>query len=323
MEDFDYSRDISPMKGDFFSDRNLGSTSQEGRESLELMELRGLREEIDREKEFASFKILREKADLEAKQARNNLAEDRKKIKNQIEADELIQQIQPYIESMYNDPNVDAATGTFEVEKLRNKFGTIASRNQPVNNFFDSAANGFKAKASDQTLVRQAAYEAAGGGDIQAAQDILNSGKAFDAVSRLAQSKQEYFTTKSEAERQKLEREKAGELQVAQTKTQLTTLNDQLNTILGMKPQSGNLPAEGDGQFGAAPSGTTAPTYTPQQKKTLEIIFKRLNPSFKNKDLTGVAFDELYSDTLEGTYSMIDELTGGVATESNISKKSQ
>jgi hypothetical protein len=323
MEDFDYSRDISPMKGDFFSGRNLGSTSQEGRESLELMELSGLRDEIEREKELVNFRMLREKADIEMKRAKLNLDEDRRKIKNQMELDEVLPKIQPLLSQLIDDPNIDAATGTMAAEKLRLQFSPYTSRNSALNNVFDNTVNALKTKAADQTLVRQAAVEAAGGGDVKAAQDILNSGKAFDAISRLAQSKQEYATTKSKAEQQKLQQEKAAELGVAQTKSQLASLNDQLNTILGMKPQSGNLPSEGEGQFGATPSGTAAPSYTPQQKKTLEIMFKRLNPSFKNKDLSNVGFDELYSDTLEGTYSMIDELTGGIAEQSTISRKSQ
>lgn len=271
MEDFDYSRDISPMKGDFFSGRNLGSTSQEGRESLELMELSGLKKQLDLENQIYNMRALREKADLEMKRAKFNLDEDRRKIKKQLESDEVIQKIQPLIEGMYNDPNVDAATGIFETEKLRTKLASVTTSNQLVNNYFDNVVNGFKAKAADQTLVRQAAVEAAGSGDVKAAQDILNSGKAFDAISRLAQSKQEYATTKSEAEQQKLQREKAADLGVAQTKSQLASLNDQLNTILGMKPQSGNQPTEGEGQFGATPSGTAAPSYTPQQKKTLRL----------------------------------------------------
>ena len=142
-------------------------------------------------------------------------------------------------------------------------------------------------------------------------------------VSRLAQSKQEYATTKSEAEQQKLQREKAAELSVAQTKPQLDSLNKQLTTILGMKPQTGNQPTEGEGQFGATPSGTAAPSYTPQQKNTLEIMLKRMNPSLRNRDMRDEPFDKMYIDALEGTYSEIDRLIGGVATESTISRKSQ
>ena len=325
MEDFDYSRDIAPMKGGFFSD-NIGDISQQGREALELRELAGIRSEIEQYKELDKLndlRMLREKADLEMKRAKFNLDEDRRKIKKQLESDEVIQKIQPLIEGMYNDPNVDAATGIFETEKLRTKLASVTTSNQLVNNYFDNVVNGFKAKAADQTLVRQAAVEAAGSGDVKAAQDILNSGKAFDAISRLAQSKQEYATTKSEAEQQKLQREKAAELSVAQTKSQLDSLNKQLTTILGMKPQTGNQPTEGEGQFGATPSGTAAPSYTPQQKNTLEIMLKRMNPSLRNRDMRDEPFDKMYIDALEGTYSEIDRLIGGVATESTISRKSQ
>lgn len=323
MEDFDYSRDISPMKGEFFSTRNLGSTSQEGRESLELMELSGLKKQLELENQIYNMRALREKSDIEFKRARMNLDEDRRKIKNQLELDEILPKIQPLLNNLINDPNVDAATGTIEAEKLRLQLSPITTKNPALNGVIDNTVNALKLKGADQQLIRQAALKAAGDGDMKATQDIMGSRTASDAFSRLAQSQQEFYTKKSEAERNKLQREQAKEIETYQTKSQFDSLNNQLNTILGMKPQSGAQISQSDGEFGASSTGNTAPTYTPQQKKTLEIMIKRMNPSLRKKDMSNESFDKLYNDALEGTYNEIDELIGGVATESNISKKSQ
>jgi hypothetical protein len=42
----------------------------------------------------------------------------------------------------------------------------------------------------------------------------------------------------------------------------------------------------------------------------------------RNKDFSGVSPEDMYNDTLEGTYLKIDELTGGTP-QSTIFKKSE
>jgi hypothetical protein len=320
MDVFSYNSDISPLKKEYFS----GSSLSDREQSMLVSKYKtstdaAIESQLNTQKEMIQMQTQA----LQFENAKLSLEDTRRKIKNQLEMEELLPRIQPVIQGLISDPNTDAATGTLAVEKLRLELSPYTIKNPSLNAFFDNASNAFKVKATDQTLIREAALNAAKGGDTRAAQDIMGYKNASDAISRLAQSEQEIAASKTRQEQQKLQQEKAGELGVAQTKAQLSSLNKQVETILGMKPQSGNLPAEGGGQFGASPSGTTAPTYTPQQKKTLEIMLKRMNPSLRNKDMKDEPFDKLYNDALEGSYIQIDDLINGVATESNISKKSQ
>lgn len=320
MDVFSYNSDISPLKKDYFSGSSLTDRERSMLTSKYKMSTdAALQSQLDTQKEMIQMQTQA----LQFENAKLSLEDTRRKIKNQLEMEEVLPRIQPIIQGLINDPNVDAATGTLAVEKLRLEASPYTIKNPSLNSFFDNASNAFKVKAEDQSIIRQAALNAAKNGDTKAAQDIMASKTSTDAISRLAQSEQEYTTAKTKSEQQKLQQEKAAELGVAQTKAQLSSLNKQLETILGMKPQTGNQPTEGEEQFGASQSGKVAPSYTPQQKKTLELMIKRMNPSLRKKDMKDDPFDKLYNDALEGTYNQIDELTGGVATESTISIKSQ
>jgi hypothetical protein len=89
-----------------------------------------------------------------------------------------------------------------------------------------------------------------------------------------------------------------------------------------MEPESLDKPSQGGGAFGAAGTGDIKQTYSMETIKQLETIYRRLNPSKRKADLSGMSPEELYKESLEGTYTVIDELTGN-PIQSTISKKSE
>jgi hypothetical protein len=323
MGEFSYNSDISPLKGDYFSDV-AGSTNLSSREKSYLTQKYGAAIDASIESQIKSvgsmvkFQQDAKQADLEFKRAQLALDETRRKIQNEMEMEQVLPKIQPILTELINNKDIDAATAVAEGEKLRLQFSPYTTKNPALNNVFDNFIKGVNTKNANSAIITNAAAKAAEDGDVKAAQDILSSGDANAAITRLAQSQAEINKQVGGMKQQ----EEAGKTLRAQNKAQLATLNSQLDTILKMKPESQTMPTEGGGKFGETGTANQAPSYTPQQKKTLEIIYKRMNPSSRNKDFTNISPEELYNDTLQGTYFQIDELTGGTP-QSTISKKSE
>ena len=324
MADFSYGSDISPLKEDYFSDVSR-SMNLSGREKSFLTQKYGASISASLDSQLKSVgstvKLQQEQkmADLEFKRAQLALDETRRKIQNELEMEQILPKIEPLLTGLMNNNEIDSATAINEAEKLRLQYSKYTLKNPALNNTFDNTVSALKTKNADVNTITQAAAKAAADGDVKATEDIMRSKDANTALARLAQSQAEINKQMGGLKQQ----EEAGKISRTQTKAQLSALNSQLDTILKMKPESQTLPTQSTGKFGESGSADQqGPSYTEQQKKTLEIILKRMNPSLKDKDFSGDLPENMYNDALKGTYNMIDTLTGG-APKSTIFKKSE
>jgi hypothetical protein len=323
MADFSYNSDISPLKGSYFSDVSR-STNLSDREKSFLTEKYGTAINASLDSQIKSisgvikFQQEQRQADLEFKRAQLALDETRRKIQNEMEMEQVLPKIEPLLTGLMNNKEIDSATAIAEGEKLRLQFSPYTLKNPALNSVFDNFVKGVNTRNANSTIITNLAAKAAEDGDVKAAEDILRSKDPNSAITRLAQSQAEINKQAGSLKQQ----EEAGKTFRAQNKAQLSVLNSQLDTILKMKPESLTTPTQSDGAFGSSAAENKGPSFTKQQKDTLEIILKKMNPSMRNKDFSGVSPEDMYNDTLEGTYLKIDELTGGTP-QSTIFKKSE
>lgn len=318
---FSYDSDIAPLRGDnfggalspaYFAQQNLD------RQSMNLRR-EGMAVKIAQINQAAENQA--RNAQLEFERANLAITETRRQIKNTLDMEQQLGTISPILNSIVENKDLDPIAQVSEIEKLRLQNSKYTVPNPAFNNIFDSAVKSVQQRNASSEQVNQAAYLMAQDGDAEGVKNTFGgnvSSGAAKAFYDLAQSRTKKIQGISAAAA-KEQQQQIGEKQRGDT---LSSYNEQLKVLQGIKPESSDKPLQGNTKFGASGTGQTAPTYSMETVKQLETIYRRLNPSKRKADLSGMSPEELYKESLEGTYAEIDRLTGN-PIQSTISKKSE
>jgi hypothetical protein len=311
---FSYESDIAPLRGD-----NFGGTLSPAYFSQQNLEREATAVRIAEIKTTAENQA--RNAQLEFDRANLAIAETRRQIKNTLDMEQQLGTITPILNSIVENKDLDPIAQVSEIEKLRLQNSKFTVPNPSFNNVFDSAVKSIQQRNASSEQVNQAAYLMAQDGDAEGVKNTFGgnvSSGAAKAFYDLAQSRTKKIKGISagaaEEQKQQVAEKQRGDM--------LSSYNEQLKVLQQMEPESLDKPSQGGGAFGAAGTGDIKQTYSMETIKQLETIYRRLNPSKRKADLSGMSPEELYKESLEGTYTVIDELTGN-PIQSTISKKSE
>jgi hypothetical protein len=316
---FSYEKDIAPLRG-----QNFGGITAAGLDYQAELDKRTALQVIQIQ-ETAAANARRE--EIAFKQQQMQLERDAQQSRMEREALTAMPALTQQLTGILDDPTKDDATKAAEAARLKLQNAELIGSSKNIGNLFSAFDQEIQTRKVESSQINSLATALAQAGRPDAVRKIYE-GKQIPFANEVITAADEIAKAK-EQEREDIARfkgaEETGKVSRAETRLKLDALNKQRETLLGMKPESGTLPTEGGGQFGATTTGQ-ATKFSALQKRTLESMYKRLNPSARKKDLSGMTderFLELYSDTLEGTLSEIDELSGGISPKSTISEKSQ
>lgn len=320
MAEFSYESDIAPMRGDNFYTGPVPT-------GVEYQRFLTTKSMIEKNLQNERNQLATQRAQLEFEAAKRDMERSAEMSRFEREGLLAVPALTQQLTSILDDPTKDDATKAADAAKLKLQNANLISNSKTVGNVFSAFDEEIKTRKIESSQINSLAVTLAQAGRPDAVRKVF-AGKNIPLSDEIIIAADEIALGKKQ-EREDAARlkglEETGKTSRSETRTKLDALNKQRETLLGMKPQTGTLPSEGDGQFGATSDGKV-PTFSAIQKRTLESMYKRLNPSARKKDLSKMSdekFLEIYSDTLDGTLSEIDELSGGIAPESNISKKSQ
>jgi hypothetical protein len=318
---FSYESDIAPLRGNnfggalspaYFAQQNLDRQSMNLRREGMAVRIAEINQAAENQARNAQ---------LEFDRANLAIAETRRQIKNTLDMEQQLGTITPILNSIVENKDLDPIAQVSEIEKLRLQNSKFTVPNPAFNNIFDSAVKSIQQRNASSEQVNQAAYLMAQDGDAEGVKNTFGgnvSSGAAKAFYDLAQSRTKKIKGISagaaEEQKQQIAEKQRGDM--------LSSYNEQLKVLQQMEPESLNKPSQGGGAFGDAGTGDIKQTYSMETIKQLETIYRRLNPSKRKADLSGMSPEELYKESLEGTYTVIDELTGN-PIQSTISKKSE
>jgi hypothetical protein len=318
---FSYDSDIAPLRGNnfggalspaYFAQQNLDRQSMNLRREGMAVRIAEINQAAENQARNAQ---------LEFDRANLAITETRRQIKNTLDMEQQLGTITPILNSIVENKDLDPIAQVSEIEKLRLQNSKFTVSNPSFNNVFNSAVESIQKRNASSEQVNQAAYLMAQDGDAEGVKNTFGgnvSSGAAKAFYDLAQSRTKKIKGISagaaEEQKQQVAEKQRGDM--------LSSYNEQLKVLQQMEPESLDKPSQGGGAFGAAGTGDIKQTYSMETIKQLETIYRRLNPSKRKADLSGMSPEELYKESLEGTYTVIDELTGN-PIQSTISKKSE
>jgi len=320
-DSFSYDSDIAPLRGNnfggalspaYFAQQNLDRQSMNLRREGMAVRIAEINQAAENQARNAQ---------LEFDRANLAITETRRQIKNTLDMEQQLGTITPILNSIVENKDLDPIAQVSEIEKLRLQNSKFTVPNPSFNSVFDSAVKSIQQRNASSEQVNQAAYLMAQDGDAESVKNTFGgnvSSGAAKAFYDLAQSRTKKIKGISagaaEEQKQQVAEKQRGDM--------LSSYNEQLKVLQQMEPESLDKPSQGGGAFGAAGTGDIKQTYSMETIKQLETIYRRLNPSKRKADLSGMSPEELYKESLEGTYTVIDELTGN-PIQSTISKKSE
>ena len=328
MDEFSYSSDIAPLRKDYFSDlaSARGLTERE-KQSLGSQYAASLNASLDSQIKSSSAMVelqsQAQRQSLAFQEAQLKLQQARKQIQDELAFEQVKPELESTLNSILSDPTKDAPTKMMDLAKTRNQIFSKIGANAQVNSIFEANAEALKTKDLYSQQRNQAAYAAAQLGDKTAVEKIVGKDTEQGLIyGTLADAAAAENVKKGQAAAQTALFEQAQE----QQKTLLGNWKDQFNFLKELDEKNQLNISTGEGQYGAA---TTEPVkegflFDKTDRAKLEGMYKRLNPSFRNKPVGRDVIPDikLFTETYDGTLNTIDELSGG-KPQSSISEKSK
>lgn len=311
MDDFSYSSDIAPMRGEYFSSAGAGLTDQE-KMGLTSQYNSRLRSSLEEESKAMESMINTQRQQLEFEKTKLAIESVKKETRDQLEAEKIYPEIMDRITSILDDKTKDGPTKVIDLEKTRAAYGPVGIKNPAINNIFNSATSAVSIRDQKEAqreaiaaeLVRSGlpdAFKSIYGGDVESGygKELYDAARSVQEQNqKILESKRDVAIGKEQREAEKQQIKERRELEVK-------ILDDYEGALRNMVPkgtseddilsliQSGQM-APKKGATGAAP---IKPQFNPLQVREMKEIMLDLNPSLKPTDVESVPTEELYSYT--------------------------
>jgi hypothetical protein len=319
---FSYESDIAPLRGS-----NFGSVA-----TMPTMAALERAKDIETESRIASIREQSNMADLEFQRAQLAIEAAKRDARQQTEAARLYPLISERLTGLLGDETKDSVSKITEIEKIRGEFGSDAIGNPALNSIFNSAYTALSAKDAAKKDIEARAGQFAFAGQPEAVKSLfggnVESGVAqqyYNAAKEVSRSEAEKSKRIAESEIGKEQMKAASERQKELLSNQTAYYRDQLKVLEGFAPPKKT--GEEDVTIGTLKSGAAAPTieapksFAKEDRIELEQMFKTLNPSYEDVDLSSIKDDELYRDTYKGTQSALRRSIGLGEQRPSISSK--
>lgn len=319
MAEFDYSNDIAPLKGEYFS----GNPPQNGMSQDEYRRMMALETaEIDRQtarsiqRRELDYKIRASELALKERQLQLQQAADAARMER--EALTAIPDVTKKLTSVLEDPALDDATKTAKVAELKLQNVGLATNSKTVSNLFTAAEGTIQSRKAENDRTNALAYALTQTGQAGAvkklfegkqnpmAQEYIGAAEAIGAA-REAESKAKGQTA---LQKEMMKRE------TAQQTAQVGMLNSYMDTLRRLAPPESKESDMTVGTLtGEKTTGPAIPAAQPfkfkqQDRIELEEMMLDLNPALENKDMSKFSDEDLYRATVRSTTSSLRKLSG-------------
>jgi hypothetical protein len=307
MEDFSYSSDISPLKGDYFSgsslsDRERSMLSSKYKAATDT----ALESRLKTQKEM----IQTQSQALDFERTKFALEAAKKESRQQVEFEKLYPEISQRITGVLSDTTSDPVSRITNLEKVRTEYGSAVVKNPQLNNVFNANINAIGAVETEKNRRDTMAMQMVSLG----AKDVIKTmypdvntgmGKTFyDAADSVAKQREEEAKLKIGLKQQDIKSEQIK----AARKLDLDILKGHESALRSFAPkgtsdddfiaalQSGVAPTATKDKDGKPLAVPEAPTFSPLQTMEMKEIMMDLNPSLQQDPtkLDSVPPEELY-----------------------------
>lgn len=307
MEDFSYSSDISPLKGDYFSGSSL---SERDKGLLASKYKTAIDESLDSQLKTQKDMLQVQAQSLDFERTKTALESAKKEARQQIEFEKLYPEISKRIIGIQSDTSLDPLSRITELETARAEYGDAVIKNPQLNTIFNASINGISAYETEKNRRDSMAMQLVNLG----AKDVIKTmypdvttgiGKTlYDAADAVDIRNKEEIKLKKDVASQELKLEQAK----AARKLDLDILKGHESALRSFAPkgtsdddfiaalQSGVAPTAAKDKDGKPLAVPEVPTFSPLQVMEMKEIMMDLNPSLQQdpSKLDNVPPEELY-----------------------------
>jgi hypothetical protein len=317
MADFNYSNDIAPLKGNYFSGRSYSrGMSQDELAGIQEQEISNLeRQNAMRLNSIKTSNAIRES---ELKFLEQELALRKAKDDARIERDALlaIPEVTKQLTSVLNDPSTDDSVKTAQISELKFRNVNLATTSRTVNNLFTAAEGTIEARKADRDKVNSLINPLVQSGQPEALRKVLE-GRNVPMTEEYIVVAEAVNASKQEAAQQRgaiAQQKELMKRETAQQTAQIGLLNNYMETLRRLAPQEAAVGGE-IGTLKGGPTTTTVPQaqpfkFAPENRIELEEMMRDLNPMLENEDLSKYSDDNLYRSAVRSTTSSLKKLSG-------------
>lgn len=317
MADFNYSNDIAPLKGDYFSGRSYSrGMSQDELAGIQEQEISNLeRQNAMRLNSIKTSNAIRES---ELKFRQQELALRKAKDDAQIERDALlaIPEVTKQLTSVLTDPSTDDSAKTAQIAELKFRNVNLATTSRTVNNLFTAAEGTIEARKADRDKVNSLINPLIQSGQPETLRKVLE-GRNIPMAEEYIVVAEAVNASKQEAAQQRgaiAQQKELMKRETAQQTAQIGILNNYMSALRKLAPQEAAVGGE-IGTLKGGPTTTAIPQaqpfkFAPENRIELEVMMRDLNPMLENEDLSKYSDDNLYRAAVQSTTSSLRKLSG-------------
>jgi hypothetical protein len=307
MEDFSYSSDISPLKGEYFSGSSL---SDRERSMLSSKYKTATDAALDSQLKSQKEMLQTQSQALDYERTKFALESAKKEARQQVEFEKLYPEISKRIIGIQSDTSLDPLTRISKLEATRAEYGEQVVKNPQLNTIFNASISGVSAFEDQKNKRDSMAMQLVNLG----AKDVIKTmypdvttgmGKTlYDAASAVDVQRKEEAKLKTDIAKQQLDVDQAK----AARKLDLDILKGHESALRSFAPkgtsdddfiaalQTGVAPTATKDKDGKPLAVPEAPTFSPLQVMEMKEIMMDLNPSLQQDPakLDSVPPEELY-----------------------------
>lgn len=318
MDDFDYSNDIAPLKGNYFRDKYSGSSmTQDERRGLELMELKELERQNAIALDTAKISNSLRTSELAFREQSLSLEKQKNEFKNQRDALLALPEVTKRLTQIKDDPELDDTQKLVRSAELQSEFAGPATYSPETKNLFTAFDNSIKVKSAERDRSDNLAFTLIQRGEPDAAKKLLEGRADQSANQLIAASDAVAASLKKEAEQKGSAKQQ--ELEQEQNKAMLTArvsmLNNYMSDIKDIKPPKPTADELEIGTLGGGGKPSALPKvepikYSKEQKIRLQTIVGNIYDNVDEKVLLGLSDEDLYKAAYDGTTGELETLAG-------------
>ena len=307
MEDFSYSSDISPLKGNYFSGSSL---SDRERSMLSSKYKTATDAALDSQLKSQKEMLQTQSQALDFERTKFALESAKKEARQQVEFEKLYPEISKRIVGIQSDTSLDPLSRIANLEKTRTEYGDAVIKNPQLNTIFNASINGISAFETEKNRRDTMAMQLVNLGAkdvIKTMYPDINTGMGktlYDAADAVDVQRKEETKLKKDIATQQLEVDQAK----AARKLDLDILKGHESALRSFAPkgtsdddfiaalQTGVAPTATKDKDGKPLAVPETPTLSPFQVMDLKEIMMDLNPSLQQdpSKLDSVPPEELY-----------------------------
>jgi hypothetical protein len=318
MDEFDYSNDIAPLKGNYFRDKYSGSTmSQDERRGLELMELKGLEDRLVQDLNFRKISNDLRSSEIQFEEQKLQLEKMKNDAKIERESLTTIPEATKHLDGILNNPNTSDSEKAYLVADYKFQNAPLIGVSKSFNNLLASAEGKLESRKQETEQVKPLVNALVQSGQPEALKKVLG-GKNFAMADEyvataeaIAASKKSESVSETALKEQEYARGMEKEMRASQT----ALLTDYMGTIRKLTPPKPKTDELEIGTLGGNKNTSAIPKvetlkYTKEDRAELEEIVRSLNENVDEQRLLSAPDIDLYKAALESTTGTLKNLAG-------------